>query len=453
MTPTEDDASWLPRRERKRVYALRKALIRLQENELRGNDAWLAEAKELLNISLRADSPVLSELSDSLQKSGDKRTESVSALLGAAARTIVLQPVATGSILDDVALATVGGEAADSARDAFEMKRALYASFVQSWPLRITLILLLIALGLVGWQVTELASAGVRAQATVRTAQLELDNAQIELARAQNQIEAVVGKAQSDSASTRRQLEEARTEQKNIEIQIDNTRKSAIAEINMLRDSSRSQLEGLGSAGAREVAGAQQTAIEAIGNALVEKESEISTQLEGFKGRAKDTIEGAENAALMDLKSFTTDVRSNNEAALEIHLAQQIKRLTDRTNRLTTSLAGWEGAAEKQVGAVVASVEAQEKQWNERHEKRVGEADDLAKSLEGRLDSLEKRYEADVLLFKQIAVVVDGVREETPAWVVAVLELRTIITVFAAIGAFLAAGFAWRARARGAADP
>lgn len=467
------------RRERQRVRALQEALGRLQREIPKDRSAWLAEVADVLTLSLPTGSRILTKFEEARKGDMDdtELTERVKALLRGATAILTLQPSEGRSLIDDLALATVGGEDAKAAPDAFEIKRALYSGFARSWLLRIVLVLLLIAFSIVGWQVSELASLGIRARETVEAAQVELDRARKEIIMAQNQHQILVSKARTDAEIARNRLEVALKAQKQAQIDLDDAAGSAMSKIGNLKKLAREDLEKLRSSAETEFSRAQIEVLRAMQLSFANKESELAGELKiladwgrtviqteidlakndiaavrttaaTFKKTSQAEIKDVLEASRKDLEKFQFDQRTNAEGVLASHLVDQKLHLTKLTTNLVESLDSWQSTGESKVDAVVARVEAQENQWKQRNEQLFQQLEARIMGLGERIDAAEANYVEHLRLSRQIANVAEQVGKEArlikPAWVAAVLEVRTGLAILAALMAILAAFIAWR---------
>lgn len=479
METPQESIAWLSRGKRQRVRALKEALGRLQREIPEDRSAWLAEVADVLTLSLPTDSRILAEFEVARKIEDDtERTERVKALLSSTAAILTLQPSEGRSLIDDLALAAVGSEDAEAAHNAFEIKRALYSSFARSWPLRIVLILLLIAFGLVGWQVSKIAGLGIHARETVEAAQVELDRARKEMIIAQNQQQILVSKARLDAETAHNELEGVLKAQEQGRIDLLNAAQSAKSEIGNLTTSAREDLEILKSNAVTEFSRAQREVLGEMQRSLANKESDLAGQInklavqgkkaieseiglakndviavrttaDSFKETSQAEIQNVLTALRSDLEKFQLDQRTNAEGVLARNLVEQKLRLTNRTTNLVDSLNTWQSTGESEVAAVVDRVEAQENQWKQRNEQLFKQLEARIIKLGEKIGVVEASYSEHLRLSRQIASVADQVRKEArwikPAWVAAVLEVRTGLVILAALMAILAAFITWRA--------
>jgi hypothetical protein len=306
---------------------------------------------------------------------------------------------------------------------------------------------------------------------------MELDKARKEMIIAQDQYQILVSKARSDAVTARNHIEVALKAQEQAQIDLLKAKESAETEIENLTKSARGDLENLKSDAVNEFSRTQRKVLQAIELSLANEESDIAEQLKNLADKGKDAIESeiglakndvaavriisanfnktsqAEINAVLealqsDLKKFQLIQMTNAEGVLDKHLADQKLRLTDRTNNLVDSLTTWQNTGKSQVAAVVARVEAQENQWKQRNEKLFEQLEDRIMGLSNKFGEYEASYSEHLRLSRQIANVAEQVRKEMwfkPAWVAAVLEVRTGLAILAVLITILAAFFAWRA--------
>lgn len=464
----QESLAWLSRGERHRVRALKKALDRLQRKIPEHRSAWLAEVADVLTLSLLTDSSILAELEVARKIENDTECkERVKALLSSTAAILTLQPSEGRSLMDDLALAAVGSEDVEAAPKAFEIKRALYASFFRSWPLRITFLLLVIAIGLFGWKVIEIWGLGSHARNIVAEAEEQLDSARKELKIAQNNQEILINNAMTEAEKARNEIQAVINTQKQDQSNFKHAADSAKVELEQLMfnykaeftsaknevinnmklslEDKESELAGQ----VKELADQGKVAIESEINLAKKGVAAVQTTAASFKKTGQDEIKNKLDTLRNDLKTFQVDQVTIAEGDLASHLVAQQQRLTDRTNNLVESLNTWQSTGESKVAAVVDRVEAQENQWKQRNEQLFKQLEARIIKLRENIGVVEASYSEHLRLSRQIASVADQVRKEArwikPAWVAAVLEVRTGLVILAAMMAMLAAFIAWRA--------
>ncbi len=436
---------WLSRRERHRVRALRQALDRLgNEGSRQEQTAWLDEASDLLHLSLSKGSQILEEFKVARKKIEYKVVcpeykkellNRIQCLINSASSILPLQSNRSSSLLDEFALASVIGEDEESAFNKFEMKRALYASFANSWPLRITFILLFIALCLVGWQTTRLANIGSHAREIAENAKDQVKKASNDLVISQRNLESLVAMGEREREAAKQKLDE---QFKKAIKGLSHAEESGLEGIKSALKSKESDL-------IRDLTAVSKKVKVSLNQQLKDTKVDLAALLDEVALLEKDgktEIQEVFKTTRIDLETFQSNERVKMEAVLSKHLETQAKRLTERTTNLVTTLEEWQGAGESQVKAVVAKVEAQENQWILHNKERF-------KELEKKIAAVESYYDAHLRLSRQIANVAEQVREEArwikPAWITAVLEIRTGFVILAALMAILAAFIAWRA--------
>ncbi len=471
METPQESIAWLSRRERQRVHALKEALARLQLEIPEDRSAWMAEVADVLTLSLPTNSSILAEF-EAARK--EDKTERVKALLRSTAAILTLQPSEGRSLIDDLALAAVGSEQAEVAPNAFEIKRALYASFFRSWPLRIMFLLLVIAIGLFGWKVFEIWGLGSEARIIVKEAEEQLDSARKELKIAQNNQEILIDNAMKEAEKARNEIQAVINTQKLDQINFKQTADSARVELKQLMFNYKAEF----TSAKAEFTSAKNEVINNMKISLEDKESELAGQVKeladqgkvaieseiklakkgvaavqttaaSFKKTGQDEIKNKLDTLRNDLKTFQVDQVTIAEGDLASHLVAQQQRLTDRTKNLVKSLNTWQSTGESKVAAVVDRVEAQENQWKQRNEQLFKQLEARIIKLRENIGVVEASYSEHLRLSRQIASVADQVRKEArwikPAWVAAVLEVRTGLVILAAMMAMLAAFIAWRA--------
>ncbi|VAX07495.1 hypothetical protein MNBD_GAMMA25-365 [hydrothermal vent metagenome] len=414
----------------KKVRALNQAIDRLLDEEKEHKaqaNVWLAEALDVLHLALPDNSRILKELTN---KEND--TEHVYELLKAASSTFSLHSNKNNSLLDEFALIGVSGDNEKSSYNKFEMKHALYTSFANSLPLRTMLILLFITLGVAGWKVYDLASIGAHAKETTDNAIIKVEKARKELGEAQSNLEKLIKQAEQDSNKAKVAFKKSDTE-------LRKNQKLAIA-----------QLETQSIKYNNDLANIKKLALTEMKAELRSKKSNFTRELATINEQNKRSLKHQLNNIKSDLESFQKNERIRIEAILLKHQGTQKKRLSERTALLSKTLEEWQGAGESQVKAVVARVEAQEKQWMLNNKKQFEELNKRIIKLDENITTIESNYNEHLPLARTIADITEQVKNKTskinPAWIAAVLEVRTALIIVLTIITVLATFIAWRTR-------
>jgi hypothetical protein len=218
---------------------LERALAKIinEESPPQSSVIWCANVRELVEQILQDDSPLMEVLDDliheylnskpNLAKEPNKSNDAKEAkeakkvellqLLVTIHSQIHLQPKRIqSSLLDETAIWAARGDKMSEQLESFQMKRALYQTFAASWPLRITLFLLLVALSLVGWKTLQLVKLGADARKfsenavkDIKLAQSQLNNSRQDLENSQMEMMKLVNHSRESMVASQRSVQKA----------------------------------------------------------------------------------------------------------------------------------------------------------------------------------------------------------------------------------------------------
>lgn len=402
-----------------RPQRIKRAIIKLlqQRHTALPDTVWIAVAIDLAHQAVPPHSPLWEAFTDIYDSEPDEsKRAALEHLLITIADQIELQPTASrSSFLDEAAIFSADGDGWEEQVRSFEAKRALYHSFATSWPLRITLILLIFALGLVGWRTFELAELGQQAKKfsdeavqQLDQAQRELDLSTTELTRTQGQLLTIV----KDSNETLREARLAAADAK--------------ADLNKAVES-----------GVHELNGATQNGIETLKHKLENKSDELHTELTRLTETKITALESHSSTQQHILDNHTFDLKTQ----LEAHRDNKITELNQLTNDIVQRLQQQEISATDRINAVFKRVESSEQARVESFNQALARNEQQIKQLQTSVAQLENTIQQHKPFATELVNVVNLIEKKgswaQPGLLATLLEWRSGILALALLVAVM----------------
>lgn len=399
---------WFVSRQQRLEYALDK-VIRYDSRHY-PKEVWVPIALDLALQILPQNSVLHLELSQRYDPDliHDDDLEPLIQFLESIRSHIHLQPRTSDfHLLDEAALITAEGDNAESRINSFEIKRALYHSFAGSWPLRITVLILVFSLGLIGWKTFELAQLGSEASKAVEAAekniilaQTQLDQSKADLEKSREQLAEIV----VDSNKTMSNAKQAVTE---AELKLMEASKQGVEQVNTTAVNAMKTLERTLQAKSEQLEQQLSAEVQTHKDRIIERariETNTYTELASSHTRALNELSQTTTDALTThistLQTHTTGLYSNHQGQLDAQTKILIGNLqsdvSGKTVGLNTEynnavgrLIKEENTARQGITAVFNRVRNSEIDLTEKFHKSLQDNQNTVTQLKTRVDELE----------------------------------------------------------------